>query len=103
MGIWNKLEAGYGALQAGKQLANPKTWSERANTISVLTVMVTSIVGLCREFGVELPVISGADIASIALGLGTLGTIVSSVLHTASNADAGMRPKPVPVSHTKRR
>jgi hypothetical protein len=103
MGIWNKLEAGYGALQAGKQLADPHVWAQRANVISILTALVTSVIGLCREFGVDLPIISGTDIASIALGIGTLGTIVSSVVHTAANSDAGVRTKPVAVPHGKRR
>lgn len=90
MSLWAKLSAIWEALQAGKQLADPAIWSNRANTVAILTTLVTAAVGLARGFGIELPTITGVDIAQIALGLSTLGSIIVPVIHTAANKRAGV-------------
>jgi hypothetical protein len=93
MSLWAKLSAIWQALQAGKQLADPDVWSNRANTVAILTALITAAIGLARGFGIDLPTITGVDIAQIALGLSTLGYIVVPLLHTAANKRAGFGAK----------
>jgi uncharacterized membrane protein len=89
MSLWAKLSAIWEALQAGKQLANPAVWNNRANSVAILTALITAAIGLARGFGIELPTITGVDIAQIALGLSTLGSIIVPLIFNASNKRAG--------------
>jgi hypothetical protein len=92
MGVYNKFNAALEALQAGKELAKAETWANRANLVALLTVLITSCIGLAREFGYDLHV-TGVDIAQVALGFATVGQIVSSLIHTAANEKAQLVPK----------
>jgi hypothetical protein len=89
MGIINKFEAAYTALQSGKELVHAKTWANRANAVALLTAFLTGAIGLAREFGVEVHV-TGVDIAQVALGITTLVQIVVAVIHTMSNPNASL-------------
>jgi len=91
MGMLAKIEAAYACLQAGKQLANPGVWANRAALKGALAALLTAGVALARATGYDIDV-GGVDMQSVALGLATLFGIVSNLLHVAANADAGLRP-----------
>ena len=79
------------AAQAGKQMANPAVWSNRAQVTAYVTAALTSIVAIAGMFHV-LPagvVLDEETIKTISLGVAAVGSVVINFLHKASNPNAG--------------
>lgn len=88
MTFFEKVTAGYRAMEYGQQLANAHAWADRATAISLLTAFLTAAVGLAKGFGYDLH-LEGTDISAIALGLATVGCTISNFMHVAANEQAG--------------
>lgn len=88
MGFFEKISAGYQALEAGKQLKDPAAWSSRANVAAILVVLVNALIALGKAFGYDLN-LDGVDANTIANAVSAVGVGLVSLLHTASNPHAG--------------
>jgi hypothetical protein len=89
MSILSAIDSAYQALQTGKQLANPHAWSNAATTKGLLASLITALVGLAHAYDIPIEV-SGVDVQSMALGLSSLGMVISQLLHIVSNKNAGL-------------
>ena len=86
--IIEKLGLLYKALHTGESLENASAWSNKANAGAALLVILQSVVVLAKSFGYDLH-LEGADLQSLAEGIGAVGVGLVAVLHTASNPHAG--------------
>lgn len=89
MNIFTVISDVYSASQAGQEIANAKTWANRANTGAKLTILLTAGLSLFKQFsGIDIG-LSDADLQQIGSAIAIVGVSVVSVMHTASNPNAG--------------
>lgn len=77
------------ASQAGQEITNPKTWSNRASLVGRLTILMTIGLSLLKQFtDIDLG-LSDDDIHQVTVGIAVIGVAIANRLHVASNPNAG--------------
>lgn len=76
------------AMKRGESLKNANVWANTTSLGTHLSALFVSAVALIRAFGVEVDLDKEA-ITEGALALGALWLLVSDILHTAANKEAG--------------
>lgn len=89
MKIFLTIREIYNALEAGKQLANPTTWANRATATAALVAFIQISLLLSGEFLTDQVNLSEGEIQAIAAIVSFIGVFISDRLHTAANKDAG--------------
>lgn len=77
------------AIRAGKQLKEPKVWSNGASLSNVLATILTFSVGAAKMFGLDLPV-TDDQLLSLSGGLAVVLGVINSVVHVATNKESGI-------------
>ena len=79
----------YHASQAGQEIADAKIWANRAQVAARLTVLITAVLALVKQFtGFDLG-LNDADLQQIGAAIAIIGVSIANCLHVASNPNAG--------------
>ena len=81
----------YQASEAGKEIANPANWANRASVISNMTILLTVVFSLLKDLINFDMGLNQDEIGQVAAGITVLGFAISNRLHIAANPNAGTR------------
>lgn len=76
------------ALQKGEQLENASKVANRTHHSTILVALLIALAEAAKMFGFSVP-LGNAELTDLATALSTLWMIGSSLLHVASNPNAG--------------
>lgn len=79
-----------GVVRQGRALTSAAAWANRAAATAALTGVLTGALHIARALGYQLGGIDDAALEAVAGGVAAAVCIVSSVLHVATVADAGL-------------
>jgi hypothetical protein len=82
----------FSALQAGKELANARTWKQAQVLTSKLTVFASAAIGIAAAFGYPLP-LTPEQIGIVAGAVGVLVGLFNGTATVVSTSRIGLPPR----------
>ena len=80
------------ALKSGQSLGNASTWASRANSSAVLIVVFNFLFEGLKAAGIDMH-LPPDTLDALVRGISGIGLGAVAVMHTASNPNAGFKPK----------
>ena len=92
-----KLSALWRVFRQGEEVANAKTWKDRTIAINAVVALLAALLAAAKAFGLQVD-ISADDLNALAAGVVVLVGLVNGVVHVATSAKVGLRPRDPPAA-----